>query len=490
MFKTLLLVSVLAYLCRGSEAYLTVKGREFHYNGQQVFLSGANIAWSSEDLGHDWGNGKYWEHRAKMREWLAGIHSHGGNVARVWLHFGGAISPEFDAQGYVVGTDKQNDLVKELQALMDDAQANNVFIILCMFTNSIYAKDSGFITDEKKIQSYLDKALVPMVQGLKGKKALAAWEIENEPEGAMDIWTKETDPHTCFDIYRWQKSNKNMGYESRHPIKRILRFFNWISSTIHTTDPSALVSVGTWNPKTSTGQCDHCFNLYQDQCLVAAGGKANGVLDFYQMHSYECGAEHPIKRTAEQYSLDKPLMVGEFSTKRSCMPDSAQVYKHYYFGGYAGCMAWQYNDHHDNDRDSRDVINHGMDSIRHETSNGVIDCAYSLPAQCSVTQFLGSIASDPAHDLLNDPCAKKSRDDAGKCLIQKIPDIDPHSTDPKYICCVTWVASDCLASAGKIDCTAAEFAALRKILDEITALGDAGACKAYPYHSGIQTCAK
>ena len=106
--------------------------------------------------------------------------------------------------------------------------------------------------------------------------------------------------------------------------------------------------------------------------MVRAGGKSNGKLDFYQMHTYEYSPEFPIKRTADQYGLDKPLIIGEFSTKRSGVSDSAQTYKHYYNSGYNGCLAWQYNDHNDNDRDSRDVINHGMESIRKETSHGVI----------------------------------------------------------------------------------------------------------------------
>ena len=126
--------------------------------------------------------------------------------------------------------------------------------------------------------------------------------------------------------------------------------------------------------------------------MVAAGGKDNGKLDFYQTHTYESGPDFPIKRSAADYGLDKPLIIGEFSTKRSGVSDSAQVYKHYYNSGYNGALAWQYNDHSDNDRDSRDVINHGMESIRHETSNGVIavnigqthdDKPITCPANCS-----------------------------------------------------------------------------------------------------------
>ncbi|CAG2176470.1 unnamed protein product, partial [Oppiella nova] len=78
--------------------------------------------------------------------------------------------PEF---GYIL---KGIHTVKELQVLMGDAEKHNVFIIQSNIEDS-----PGFIHDEK-VQAYIDKALLPMVNGLKGKKALAAWNIQNEPE--------------------------------------------------------------------------------------------------------------------------------------------------------------------------------------------------------------------------------------------------------------------------------------------------------------------
>ena len=44
-------------------------------------------------------------------------------------------------------------------------------------------KTKDLYYDDAKLQSYIDNALIPMVNGLKDHPALAAWEIINEPEG-------------------------------------------------------------------------------------------------------------------------------------------------------------------------------------------------------------------------------------------------------------------------------------------------------------------
>lgn len=82
-------------------------------------------------------------------------------------------------------------------------------------------KNSGLVTDDKKLDSYINNALKPMVEGLKGKKALAAWEVMNEPEGSIDVWYKDSDNHDCFDMQKhFKDSNKGMGFYSKHPAKQ------------------------------------------------------------------------------------------------------------------------------------------------------------------------------------------------------------------------------------------------------------------------------
>jgi len=62
-------------------------------------------------------------------------------------------------------------------------------------------------------------------------------------------------------------------------------------------------------------------NLYADDVLVAAGGDADGTLDFYQVHTYPVWSDAkdeynawimPFARPKSFWQLDKPLLVGEF----------------------------------------------------------------------------------------------------------------------------------------------------------------------------------
>ena len=92
-------------------------GKEFVYGSDTVFLSGANPAWIN--YGNDFGNnqwnlttGETWKRQLKE------MGDAGGNTVRVWLHCEGDNNPQFDDNGYVIGTDAANTLIPDLRLVI------------------------------------------------------------------------------------------------------------------------------------------------------------------------------------------------------------------------------------------------------------------------------------------------------------------------------------------------------------------------------------
>jgi mannan endo-1,4-beta-mannosidase len=134
-----------------SAARLQVRGKDLVYNGQKVFLSGANLAW--DNYGNDWGSGKYFNHRSMYQGYFKEIADNGGNVVRIWVNFEGWNgTPKWDGNGNVVGTDEKNQLLSEMSAVLDDAAAHNIFVIFSLWNGKsfrlnfiIRSRDSGQI---------------------------------------------------------------------------------------------------------------------------------------------------------------------------------------------------------------------------------------------------------------------------------------------------------------------------------------------------------
>ena len=67
----------------------------------------------------------------------------------------------------------------------------------------------------------------------------------------------------------------------------IYRTINWLAAAIHTADPAARVTSGAWTFQvSSTRNFSGGGHFYSNSSLMAAGGKANGTVDFYEVHYY------------------------------------------------------------------------------------------------------------------------------------------------------------------------------------------------------------
>ncbi|KAK7104063.1 mannan endo-1,4-beta-mannosidase-like [Littorina saxatilis] len=322
---------------------VTIEEKHLVQDGQRIFLSGANTAWVS--YGYDFGNSQYQYRRNQFIQRLDLVKNAGGNSMRTWVHIHGATSPQFDSNSYVTGLDNDGTFLADFKQYLDDALARGILIFPTLW-NGAFVKPQwtsrlqGLIKDTSKLQSYLDKALIPWVKAVKDHPALGGWDIINEMEGF--IKPGQYNSESCFDTRFLQ--NSGAGWAGQlYTAQELLRFINWQAEAICRADPQALVTAGSWSQNSQTYQWGK-KNLYSDQCLIKAGGKANGILTFYSTHSYawqgQFGSEAVFNHQFSDYNLYKPLVVAEFSQTKGAGRSAAQLFNYVYDNGYSGAWIW------------------------------------------------------------------------------------------------------------------------------------------------------
>ena len=136
------------------------------YNNQQLFLSGANLAWLS--FANDVGPGT--RDFAAFGDVLVQMHNHGGNALRWWLHTNGTVSPAFNDTGLVIGPGVGT--IESLKKALDIAWQREIGVILCLWsfdmlraTNSsaVVARNLKLLNDTAYVSAYINQCLIPMV---------------------------------------------------------------------------------------------------------------------------------------------------------------------------------------------------------------------------------------------------------------------------------------------------------------------------------------
>lgn len=294
----------------------------------QIFVNGINLAWNNFSLDVVEFDEEYF---TSVFEKLS---AYGANGLRWWLHTNGRHSPQFDDAGMVKKI-APND-IRNMRRALDMAHSYGVVVNMCLFSFDLLQSQGQdkdqmrkLLEDEAVRQSYIDNALTPILKEIGDHPAVMTWEIFNEPEGM----TNE---------FGWSAEKTTMAY--------VQQFVNKTAAAIHDHTIEALVSNGSWSVKATT-DVENYFNYYRDDRLIAAGGEANGILDFYQFHYYPQhfgNAYSPFHRPASFWDVDKPIVIGEFPVagvedKASPHLTTTECYQRAMEYGYAGVMAWDYS---------------------------------------------------------------------------------------------------------------------------------------------------
>jgi Glycosyl hydrolases family 2, TIM barrel domain len=311
-------------------------------NGKKLFLSGMNIAWlTSNSFGNDVGDTKI--NISAFTNHVKNIRKSGGNAVRWWLHTDASNCPKINANGEVTGLGSKT--ISNIREALDTAYAYGVVVDLCLFSFDMLVPGDGagkasyssynlannhkFLTVPANIDTYLNNALKPLLDSVGNHPAIMCWEVFNEPEGmlASANWSHVTQKITMTDILRI--TNKIAGFVHRNTKKMV-----------------------------STGFASFQYaSEYSTAKLVAAGGDADGYLDFYMGHYYpewQDATLSPFHNPASHWNMDKPVLIGEFPAKgwssSTTGPSSGQPLKttktiedafaYAYANGYAGAMSW------------------------------------------------------------------------------------------------------------------------------------------------------
>jgi F5/8 type C domain/Secretion system C-terminal sorting domain len=375
-----------------SAQHINAQNDRVKFNNQEIFMSGSNVAWVN--FAGDIGPGS--TNFARFGEIFAEVRADGGNSMRFWLHTNGTVTPEFNDSGMVIGPG--TGAISDLKQILDSAWAHHVGLLLCLWSHdmlvtslspAVLNRNKKLLTDTTAIRAYINNALVPMVDGVKGHPAIIAWEIFHEPEGFTEIGNWADRAHvTEFDVER---------------------FVNLTAGAIHRTDPTAQVTNGTWGLTAQTDvntpakaltkagfynslteeqktgmekeyEAVHGSylpakeiinryyspnavntNFYRDDRLINAGGDPDGTLDFYTVHYYSWAGTglSPFHHPFSTWNLNKPLVIAEFFMEDAFGVPYQDLYEKLYSTGYAGALSWswlgdtQNNDNAKNDDHSR-----------------------------------------------------------------------------------------------------------------------------------------
>jgi hypothetical protein len=283
---------------------------------EKTFRPTLNLPWVK--YGQDFGGVKGWtrrgisQNRAELDASFERLHESGVNCVLWFLLADGRGAPSFDEQGYVKGLDEH--FFEDYDTAIEVARRHHIAIVWVLLDFQWFAparEESGamlsghahIVEDEGRLESFLQRALLPIVRRHPYEPQIAGWLLINEPENAL----KEA-----------HVSAARLGEVVRRA--------------------GALIRQNTYRQPVSVGSAD------LESLMEYWAGDDKG-LDFLVFHHYEKFLPPPADyvRGLMAGAKDKPIYVGEFKLSEPPLQFD-ELARWTGRLGYAGLWGWSLND--------------------------------------------------------------------------------------------------------------------------------------------------
>lgn len=329
MKKLLFILFVFTVFITANAQEVSISGNKFIVSGNEIWFNGINTPWHLfSDFGRSDFDPTWWED-----EFERYVENH-INLARVWIHCSGDVSPDIDETGYVSGASDK--FWEDMDHLIQVSRYNQVYVLPALFSFDItkntyqyYERWRAWLQSPDNIQSYIDNVLIPMVQRYDDEPYLLAWEICNEPE--------------------WMFENEEHGPQSFSDVQTMHAM---LAAAIHK-NCSKMVTTGSaapkWNSPIYDDWGEYEGNMFSDEALSSTIDDDDAYLDFYQYHWYPWQSEwfaSPFTQTTVEYGVDdRPVIVGETEGNDVCdeyvCQTLVEMYENAYQNGFDGVCAWK-----------------------------------------------------------------------------------------------------------------------------------------------------
>jgi uncharacterized protein YjdB len=325
----LFMLIILGICVNAQDGRVTIVGNKFYVGDKPIWFNGINTPWHNfNDFGRQDFDPAWWE--AEFQRYV----DNKINLARVWIFGSGEVNPLIDADGTVTGVNSL--FYQHMDKLFELSRTKKVYILPALLSFDIvknsyttYQRYRNMLASPAKIQSFIDKVIIPLVKRYDGEPYLLGWEICNEPE--------------------WMFENAECGPVAFDDVRRLHAM---VAAAIHK-NCSHYVTTGSaapkWNAPIYDNWGDREGDAWSAASLQSVYNDPAAYLDFYQYHWYPWQTQwmaSPFTQTTVQYGVDfLPVIVGESEGNNVCdqyiCQTVSQMYENAYLNGFDGVCAWK-----------------------------------------------------------------------------------------------------------------------------------------------------